>query len=113
MAARDQHARVVWPPSPGYFTLRLVKGGWRAPAQIIFANGLWQAIVDGEAGTPHADPVIAGVDIIWSYGVFSNAAEYAYLNATREWARRNPQANHPAADATQPISRVRMRPIMV
>lgn len=112
MADRDQPSRQSWPPLPGYFRLRLVKDGWRAPAQIIFADGLWQAIIDGEEGEPDADPVVAGVDTIWAYGAFSTADEYAFLNATREWARQY-RSDHPAADARRPRSKRRMKPIIV
>lgn len=112
MANRDQPARIVDQPQPGYFRLKLCKGGWSVPAQIIFADGMWQAVIDGVAGEPDPDPITAGVDRIWNYGDFSNSQSYSYLNALREWSRLH-RPDHPAADATQPISKRRMKPIVV
>jgi hypothetical protein len=110
--ADAQKSRDIWPPQPGYFRMRLVKKGWRAPAEIRFENGLWQAIIDGDAGEPNADPLVAGVDQIWHYGQFIDRPTYDYLNATREWARAH-DGQHPAADATRPINPRLLKPITV
>jgi hypothetical protein len=101
---RQEPPRLVWPPSPGYFRLRIVRHGWRAPARIVRDGQEWHAVIDGEAYPAAADPRHApGIDRIWHGGTQIGESEYQYLERLREWAREH-QPNHPAANATLPIN---------
>ena len=79
---RQEPSRLVWPPSPGTFKLRLVRGGPWVPAEIVHLDGMWQAVIAGEPRRPHADPVLAdGVERVWSWAVAIPRFEHDYLCA--------------------------------
>jgi hypothetical protein len=91
--------------------MRLVPRGWSAPCQIIHhLDRSWQAIIDGSPGVPSHDPVQAGVDRIWHSGTMIDEAEFRFLNATREWAKKH-DPSHPAANAMLPIRPGLLKPI--
>ena len=70
-------------PRPGWFLVRLVRGGVWVPARIEEAAGLFSAAVDGKpCGAAHADPLRAdGVMRIWLYGREVTQAEHDLLLA--------------------------------
>jgi hypothetical protein len=101
-------SRLIWPPSPGLFRLRLVKGAWAVPARILF-GGLWQAEIDEALNAPHADAVLArGVDTIWHGGLRIDQDEYDWLIATKRHAEAH-DPSHPCLHPTRAIDRSRLR----
>ena len=97
-------SRRIDQPEPGYFLLRLVKGGPQVAACIRHDAGLWSAEIDGEpCGPAHADPSQAdGVFRIWHAGRPTTAEEFAYRLQLRSWAVAN-DPSHPAAQASRPV----------
>ena len=71
-------SRVVDQPEPGFFLIRLCKGGPKIPARITHDFGLWSASIMGApCGASHEDPLKAdGISRIWSYGEMIDHAEY-------------------------------------
>lgn len=111
MSARNQPSRLVWPPSPGYYRLRLVRGGWEVPARLSFDDGLWTAEIDGVViAPPHADPVLAGADQIWHYGRPITELEYRLLHKLKQIVRCT-DPSHPAVNPHRPIDPNRLRPL--
>ena len=107
--SRDEASRAVWPPQPGWFNLRLVRGGWRVPCQIVHQDGLWQAIIDGEAKVAAADPAQAeGVDRIWHGGTRIPQFEFDYLESLRAAA----PPDHPARNPTKRIEPSMLTPMV-
>ena len=108
----NEMPRAVWPPEPGFFKLRLVRGGWQVPARIVCGgDGLWFAIIDGVSFQPAEDPLHApGIDKIWHGGTVTTESDYDYLNALRDAAKRW-QPQHPACNPDKPINPSLLRPI--
>jgi len=105
-------ARSIWPPSPGTFRLRLVKGGWAVPAQIVETAAGWCAIIDEIALPPNPDPAQAeGVERVWTSGHKIDEAEYRYLTAVKEYAAKH-APDHPALNPRKPIDHMLLRPIL-
>lgn len=105
--------RAIWPPEPGFFAVRLHKGGWRVPAEIRHTDGLWCAIVDGAARMPHADPETAqDIARVWHGGVRIDQATYAWLIAVRD-AAASTDPEHPALHPNQPINHARLKPLAI
>ena len=71
-------SRVVDQPEPGFFLIRLCKGGPKIPARITRDFSLWSASIMGAScGASHEDPLkAAGISRIWSYGEMIDLAEY-------------------------------------
>lgn len=110
----QQASRNISRPEPGYFRLRLVKGGPLVGAQIAYAptrdpitdepldrSWYWSAIVNGEQiGEPSVRP---GDQVfrIWESGDRIDEAEYSYMIASARWASEyapdEPLANPRAA----------------
>lgn len=105
-------SRPVWPPEPGFFTLRRARRGWPVPAQITRDDaGRWYAIIDGAAGDCHPDPAHApDVDRVWTSGTYISQAEYDYLLAVKSWAIDN-DPTHPCLTPFQSIDPRRLRPL--
>lgn len=110
--SRAEAPRAVDKPEPGYFLLRLVRGGPHVAARILHDDGQWQAIIDGVAADPHADPAQAvGVFRIWHGGRRCTQAEYDYRLSLKSWAvAAMPQ--HPAAQPRQPIDLASLPPVI-
>jgi hypothetical protein len=106
-----QPARPVWPPEPGFFTLRLVRRGWAVPAQITHDGTAWCAIIDEQAYLPHKDPAWAeGVERIWTGGVRVESAHYHWLIALKRWAFAS-SPDHPCLFPRRPIDPAQLAPI--
>jgi hypothetical protein len=104
--ASRQPSRSVDQPEPGWFEMRLVKGGPPVAARITRdEQGLWGAWIDGvPCGAMHTDPTLAaGVFRIWHGGRFCTEAEHDYRLAMKAWALEH-DGNHPAANPTKPIN---------
>jgi hypothetical protein len=108
----DDQRRQVWPPEAGFFRLRLVRKGWAVPCQIVCTDDeLWQATIDGEALTAHADPAHAPrVADIWHGGHRIDEAEYLWCLAVKEHAAAH-DPDHPALNPRQAISPMRLKPL--
>lgn len=99
MGKRDWAARSVAVPEPGYFAMRLVRGGPTVAARIVHSEGLWNAVVDGLAYRPASDPAAAemvfriwhGAEQITEAGYFLMLRQKADAIA----ANRNDPAAHP------------------
>jgi len=111
---REGQRRAVWPPSTGYFSISLIRGGWRVPARIDRDSaGAWFATIDAKAYDPHHDPALAPhVDRVWHSGWIIDQAEYDYLVAVRDHARATGDEHHPALNPLTPIHPMRLRPII-
>jgi hypothetical protein len=131
----ERHApaqsRLIWPPEPGLFRLRLVKGAWGVPARILrrdirdcggYGCGhqpcicdplfVWQAEIDEAKNEPNIDPALArGVDTIWHGGLKIDQAEYDWLIETKRYAETS-NPGHPCLHPTRPINRSRLRPFV-
>ena len=107
-------ARDVGKPEPGYFLMRLVRGGPQVPARICrilpstdHPEGLWWAEVNGETYASHADPSSAPMVFrIWHGAEFSTAEEYQYRLKLKRWAETH-QPDHPAAKPRAKIDRLK------
>lgn len=108
----EDQRRVIWPPSPGWFSLRLVSKGWPVPARIACDNGRWHAEIDGEIFADHPDPVHAPrVADIWQSGTIVDEADYQWRTAVREDARARGDRDHPSLNPRKPISHMRLKPL--
>ncbi|MFA9204885.1 MAG: hypothetical protein ACEQSH_00355 [Bacteroidia bacterium] len=108
MSRRDEPSRRVDLPEPGWFKLRLVKGGPYVPAAITRDGGAWGAIINGIRSEPtDADPARAtDVFRVWHSGMRIDAAEYRHMLAVSHWAKDH-APDDPAADPTKPIALAR------
>lgn len=89
-------------PEPGYFQMRLTKGGVFVPARILYAptrdpetneplerSWYWHGIINGE---PDPKPMPSPTDRvmrIWTGGRRIDKAEYDFLLADRTWAKQH------------------------
>lgn len=104
---RDQEpVRAVWPPEPGYFRVRLVKGGPQVPARISRNGETWSTVIAGVLSVA-TDPIAAGADYIWHYGTRIGETEYREMLFTTAIA----SADHPARNPRQPIDISRLKPL--
>jgi hypothetical protein len=103
--------RSAWPPIPGCFRIRLVRGGWAVPARIEHDGALWRVTIDGTASEA-ADPVHAGAERVWHYGKAIEDWEYADLLRLKEWAAAH-DPSHPCLSPRQPIDPMRLRPVQI
>lgn len=105
--------RLIWPPEPGHFLLRLAKGAWRVPCQIHRdADGRWHAEVDGEHHPAHADPAHAYmIDALWCGGIKIQKADFDWYVAMKEHARLH-DPSHPSLHARTPMDPRRLRPLV-
>jgi hypothetical protein len=103
--------RKIWPPEPGFFSLRLVKDAWRVPARIICENGLWRAEVDDILHPVSDDPAQAYmVDAIWHHGIKIPEDVYQWMYQVREWAAHN-CPDHPCLFPRRAIDPAKLAPI--
>lgn len=109
----SEEPRPIADPQPGYFRLRLVKGGWAVPCAIgeDEQTGKWTSIID-EQEISHIDPVEAGVFRVWIYGERIEAWQYADLLALKAWAKQA-YPDHPCLHPRRAIDPMRLRPITV
>lgn len=105
-------------PQPGFFRMRVVKGGPLVGAEIKHCGKLWEAWINGRMiRPPHEDASLAGVYRIWLIADPVEEPEFRYLIDDREWfACHEPTApearpGHPVnlskqpADYFRPLSR--------
>lgn len=83
MNRRKEPSRAIAEPEPGFFSLRLVKGGPEVGARIHQGFGIWWASINGVmCGAAAADPVAAaGVFRVWTSGARIDRQAYDALIA--------------------------------
>lgn len=87
-------SRAIGSPQPGFFQMRLVKGGPWVPAIIYRPCPLemhpetFQHIDRWPHLEAEIDGMPASVDRIWTSGRFISIAEYLYLKDDRAWVRQ-------------------------
>ena len=105
---RDWKVRAVSAPEPGFFMIRMVKGGPRLPARIHHENGCWWASVGTREFARHADPLRAPwVERIWHGGEDIDAAEHEHRVRALRAAQADPA--HPANRPRQPIDLTKLK----
>lgn len=79
------HNPADWPPQPGLFRIRMVRGGPHVAAQITHAMGFWSASANGQdIGMRDNDPARAGgVADVWERGTRIDFAEWTELMTNR------------------------------
>ena len=108
MNKRDWKARSVADPEPGFFLVRLVRKGPVVPARIRHADGMWSALINGEAFGAASDPAAAArVFFIWHSGEEITEAEYQ----RRLIESRDAPPDHPLANPDRPIDLTSMPPL--
>ena len=115
-------ARQIDDPQPGFFKMRLVRGGPFVGACISYGppsdpetggileerSYLWEARINGElVRTPSPDPAKAGVFRIWHSGTEISEPECRFLIADAEWVRMY-AADTPSANPKQPVDLANM-----
>jgi len=104
-------ARAIWPPMPGFFRLRLTRGGWPVPCRIVQSGEGWHAEVDGRVYDPHPDPAYAArVADVWTGGIKIAEWEWHWCVAVRQDALDRGETEHPALNPTRPMSPMLIRP---
>lgn len=104
--------RQVDQPRPGFFEMRLVRGGPMVAAKITHDDGMYQAWIDGKPrGEPHADPVFA-LDVyrVWHSGREIDEAIYDFRLAYKAWAKAN-DPSHPALRPAEVIDLSARKPL--
>lgn len=109
---RSDLSRSVDTPEPGYFAIKLVKGGVRVGARLTYENGLWVVSINGEPkGAPVSDPADnAAIWRVWHGGQFIAESEYTYLIERAAWAASHAPAD-PYANPSQPVDVRQMAPL--
>jgi hypothetical protein len=104
----DTTPRRIDQPEPGFFRMRLVKGGWLVPCQILCQRGLFWAVVDGTEHPKHHDPILAPwVARVWEGGQSTTETDYRWRLLMREWASQH-HKRHPCLTPTRAISMMDM-----
>ena len=112
----------AWPPIAGFYATRLVKDGPRVAVRIWYGAAViageeqdrghdWRVEIDGRTDRFERDEttgyrcrVALEVERAWPYCAKEpvSEAEYRYLAAHAEWARKN-QPDHPKANPRKPV----------
>lgn len=92
-------------PEPGFYTLRLCKGGPPVGAEIIRdANGRWWCMLNDDLFGPVDDPfVMDALQQVHAYGQDSTEAEVRYRIDLKRWAEKY-APTHPAANPRRPVN---------
>lgn len=92
-------------PEPGFYTLRLCRGGPPVGAQIVRDDqGLWYCMVDDVWQGPATDPfTLQMLDQIHSYGQTADETEVNYRIELKRWATVY-APSHPAANPRRPVN---------
>ena len=98
-------------PQPGFYTLRLVRGGPPVGAEIIHdENGQWWCSVDDVLYGPAADPFqIDALCQVHAYGQDASEAEVRYRVNLKRWAVAY-SPSHPSANPRRPINSDQLLP---
>lgn len=105
--------RAVDKPEPGFFRLRLIKGGPWVPAQIRRVGTEWHATIAGVLSVYQSElddscPSDAvAVWRIWHGGKEINEDDYQLMLQRMAWARRD-MPDHPAANPDKPVDMTKL-----
>lgn len=103
--------RRVDEPRPGYFMIRLVRGGPPVAAAICHDAKGWYVIIDGVEKRPAPEPWDAeDMSRVWHYGREVPEEEYRFRVATAEHARVH-DPSHPAAKPDQAVDFLNSKPV--
>jgi hypothetical protein len=112
-----ERARILTAPEPGWFTMRLVRGGPQVPARIYQPCPIefcwlspWQWVDRRYKLEAEIDGTPTTVDSVWLYGRRSTMAEFEYLTHKARWARVH-QPEHPAANPRAKIDLGKMKSV--
>lgn len=111
-------------PQPGFYKIKLTKGGVFVPARLIHQPGRdpvdgslldrsywWTAIIDGDqVAEPSINPIEAGVFRIWPICWEIDEREYDYMLANAEWTRAH-APHEPAANPRQAVDIRQLDPV--
>lgn len=96
-------SRPVWPPTPGFYLVRLVRHGPFVGAQIACEDGKWSCMLDGVTSGPVDDPVLLDdIEKIHTYGRVTTDAEVKFRIGIKRWAEIY-APSHPAANPRRAI----------
>lgn len=99
-------------PHPGFYTMKLVKGGPLVPCRILHGDEGWFAVIDGKAYPPHPDPAYEPyVMRVWHSAQHSDEATYSYLTALKAWAAEN-APDHPSMHPRHPVNIALLPPVI-
>jgi hypothetical protein len=105
---RKQAPRAVDKPRPGYFLMKLVKGGPLCPVAIIYEFGVWRSEINGVIrGEPNADPMQAG-DVM---RVWLHWREEIDLAEYRRLLKLTADPAHPSSQPTKAINLAELPPL--
>lgn len=106
--------RAIASPEPGFFKVRLVRGGPWVAARIfrpcpieVLVYGEWQAIDRWPALAAEIDGESCPVDRVWLFGNTITQLEFEVLGAKAGWARAY-QPEHPQAKPRERVNRLTM-----
>ena len=94
-------------PQPGFYAVKMVKGGVECAAEIGCTDGVWWAKINNNPhGEPSPEPQMAtGVQFVWLRARHVTDGEYQFLLARHEW-----HAQHkPGSPFAEPSKRVDLR----
>jgi hypothetical protein len=98
-------------PRPGYYLLRLVRGGPWVAAQVARDPAGWRCMIDGTWEGPAADPwSLRGMETIHWSGRETTAEDCQRRIGLARWAKIH-EPDHPAANPRRPIDLDRIIPI--
>ena len=106
MDKRSWPARRIDQPQPGFYLLKLVKGGPLIAGKICQEDGFWWAEINGRIyGLPNEDPLLAdGVERCW-LGTPCNETQYLATLALKDIP------GHPNSTPLKPINLTSLPPI--
>lgn len=92
-------------PVPGYYTLKLCKGGPPVGAEIVHDEiGQWWAMIDDVLHGPATDPfALEALATIHAYGKEATEAEVRWRIDLKRWAVAY-APSHPAANPRRPVN---------
>ena len=104
--------RVINAPAPGFYSMRLVRNGWRVPCRIVHDENGWHAIINGEVQPAFPDPYDAPfVATLHERGLRIDQPTYDWLIALKAYAEAH-EPDHPAARPLLAIDPMQLKPIM-
>lgn len=119
---RDDRTRMPDGQAAGFYTLRLVRRGWRIGVQLFREDGLFWAEANGD---PPTEPInlarlhtemqewLMGESAremvlrLWLYGEPTTEADYRWRVEMRRWAEIH-DPTHPAANPMRPVDTAKM-----
>jgi hypothetical protein len=90
-------------PTPGFYVLRLIKGGPWVGGEIRLSEAQWSAQIDGIWEGPSANPwLLPKLVQLHHYGKFSTESEVQFRIGAKRWAQIH-SPSHAAANPKRPI----------